>query len=90
MYTTFVSFCVYNINVNVHEKQNIKEKFPNIYINKVRDITLYHFTSLCIRKAAPRSVLCLAKDSNIAATCNMLFNPTVSESIWFFAGNVHR
>ena len=39
----------------------------------MRDITLNHWRSLCIRKAAPGTLLLVAEGSNIAAICNMLF-----------------
>ena len=39
----------------------------------MRDITLNHWRSLCIRKAASGTLLLVAEDSNMAAICNMLF-----------------
>ena len=55
----------------------------------MRDIyyTLYHCTSLCIRKAAPATVLRLAEGSNIAAICKMLFlSLSTVENNKFLAG----
>ena len=60
-------------------------------IHKVRDITLYHCASLCIRKAAPGTGLRLAEGSNIAAICNMLFESlSAPASFEFFAADLHR
>ena len=66
-----------------HYKWKLKKKkkilITEIILNtyQVRDITLNHWRSLCIRKAAPGTLLLVAEDSNIAAICNMLF-PSLS------------